>query len=302
MENRSDFQENKSDSQKHLEFKTLVLSSGSFNGISQLGVLSKYEEERAGGVVANIEYFAGTSIGSVICYLLILGYSPISIFNDLLILDLNDLVDFDILGIMKNYGVISFDSICDTLERLTLAKMDYLPSLEELYSLYKKSFTAVTYNLSEKKVEYLNYSTHPDMPCIQAIKMSCTIPGFFHKIIYNNHMFIDGAVADSFPIQHAYENFPKPVLGINIEFTDKKESISSFLDYILQILYISYEANTKISREYARKIMIEDKNSRMINIVVDVDDRFFEKKNVNGKTVISKWGNLFAAGYMLTEL
>ena len=52
---------------------TLVLSSGGVLGIAHVGVI-KYLQYK--NILSNIKCFSGCSVGSLICYYHILGYSP----------------------------------------------------------------------------------------------------------------------------------------------------------------------------------------------------------------------------------
>lgn len=62
------------------EIDTLVIGGGSIKTIASLGALSVLQEK---GILDNITKFAGSSAGSVIVTLLVLGYTPKEI-NDLI--------------------------------------------------------------------------------------------------------------------------------------------------------------------------------------------------------------------------
>jgi predicted acylesterase/phospholipase RssA len=62
-------------------FKGLCISSGGMKGLYYLGVLDYYYEKK---LLDNVKYYAGTSIGSLICLLLIIGYTPKEIFQNIL--------------------------------------------------------------------------------------------------------------------------------------------------------------------------------------------------------------------------
>ena len=53
---------------------------------------------------------------------------------------------------------------------MTEQKLDEVPSLLELYELYNKEFICVTYNLTKKKTEYLNYREYPNLSVLDAIE------------------------------------------------------------------------------------------------------------------------------------
>jgi predicted acylesterase/phospholipase RssA len=57
-----------------------------------------------------------------------------------------------------------------------------------------------TYNLTSRKVEYLNHITYPELSCIDAIRMSCNIPYIFSEFFYKDNEYIDGGLVDNFPL------------------------------------------------------------------------------------------------------
>jgi len=57
--------------------KNLVLSGGGINGIIELGSLKALENL---DLLKNIKNYSGSSIGSIICFLLIIDFSPSDIF------------------------------------------------------------------------------------------------------------------------------------------------------------------------------------------------------------------------------
>ena len=58
--------------------KNLAISGGGSMGIGIIGII-KYLENKH--IIKNIKNYIGTSIGSLICFLLILGYTTNQIYN-----------------------------------------------------------------------------------------------------------------------------------------------------------------------------------------------------------------------------
>jgi len=230
-------------------YKCIVLSGGALKGFNILGGLHYYYENN---LTNNIENYIGTSIGSIICYLLIIGYTPIEILNECIMLDFNNIVDTNINinkinNLINNFGLLNFENLLNNiLIKLNEKKFTYIPSLLELYEITGKSLTICTYNLSKLQVEYINKDTDPHLSCLHAIKMSCNIPLIFDKCIYNNYLYIDGAYYDNFPIKYAIDNLnyfnENEILGIciknNLKFT--KLNDINFMNYIKLILHIPF--------------------------------------------------------------
>jgi hypothetical protein len=68
--------ENETIKEEISHYDTLVLSGGSSKGIIILGALQYLIDNY---LISNIETYIGTSVGSIICYLLLIGYTPIEI-------------------------------------------------------------------------------------------------------------------------------------------------------------------------------------------------------------------------------
>jgi predicted acylesterase/phospholipase RssA len=237
-------------------YKCLVLSGGAFKGFNILGALHYYYENN---LIDNVIDYIGTSIGSIICYLLIIGYTPIELLNESLHLNLNNLVDINlktsenpqsflklINNLINNYGFLNLDQILNIIITLSNKKIKYIPSLLELYETTNKNLIICTYNLSKMQVEYINKDNNPHLSCLHAIKMSCNIPLIFDKCVYNNNLYIDGAYHDNFPIKYAVDNlhyFNKyEILGISIKKNKNNFKLNeiNFINYIKLILYIPF--------------------------------------------------------------
>ena len=57
-----------------LDFDTIVLAGGSTKGLLTLGALQYAYDNN---IIKNINTFIGTSAGAILCFLLIIGYTPI---------------------------------------------------------------------------------------------------------------------------------------------------------------------------------------------------------------------------------
>lgn len=235
----------------------LVLSSGSIYGMAQLGYLQRYHTN---GLLDDISLYVGTSIGSIICFLLSIGYSPYELYLFAEKNKIDQLIEpnFQFLHLIRFYGFLSFDKVNELIEELTLKKMEAIPSLTELHEYTGKEVVFVTYNLTKKSTEYVSYKTHPDISCLDAIRMSCNIPIIFDAFTYNDQMYIDGAVADPFPIAWTTSYIEIGVtyrlLAIQICFENDEKMPTSLFAYIKDILSILYCARTRQANGEAKLI------------------------------------------------
>lgn len=277
-------------------YEILVLSGGGKKGIVQLGVLHAM---CINGVIdfTKLQSFVGTSVGSIICFLLIINYLPVEILSHICSKGSEIKPQINFLELMTNFGMQSIDSMFTILEKITEDKIGFLPTMSELYELYGKHFICVTHNLSadthfdEQETVYIDHISHPNLSCIEAIKMSSNIPLVFSKYIYDKNYYVDGALSDNYPIIYTSNRFPdKKILGICIDrpscsikgVDDKKVNI---MDYMKCLLAISYKMNTTRSRKYVTE------NIHSLTIVVDEPDEFKFDMSVSSNF------QLFSIGY-----
>jgi predicted acylesterase/phospholipase RssA len=212
----------------HDPYNTLILSGGSVNGIIILGALQyMYDKEQ----LHHIKNYYGTSVGSVIAYLLILGYNPTQILLNIISQKLVDnFKKINIINLTNGNGGFDWTSIDEFLLEMTLSKCEQPLTFEDIWKMYGVNFVCCTYNISQREVEYFSYKTHPKLLCTSAIRMSCNLPLFFPRYRYNNDYYVDGGIIDNFPISLAQEG--DIVFGLylsrsgnkNVQKLDKSES------------------------------------------------------------------------------
>ncbi len=199
---------------------SIVLSGGGLHGIMMLGALQNTIDSNI-IILSNINMFVGTSVGSIICYLLIIGLYPTEIITNLIKHqeELNTMtIKFSMMKLFKLEGGISFTHIQCMLEQITLNKTGTLFTMKSLYERYNKILVCVTFNYTTNQIEYITYENYPDLPCILAIKMSCSIPIVFEKCIYNGNHYIDGGVFDNLAIQYPLLNGKSYPIAFNIQY------------------------------------------------------------------------------------
>jgi len=219
-----------------IDFNTIVLCGGSGKGIALLGALQYLIDQK---IINNIDTYIGTSVGTIIGFLLIIGYTPIEIIiymctNNIL----EKVYSFNIVEMINGNGALSFANFQETLEKMTIEKIGILPTLSDLYKKFNKTLILTTYNLTKHKVEYLSYKEYPDLPCLTAIRMSSNLPLIFEPYTYNNSQYIDGGVVDNFPID-VVDKMNKKILGLNIPHKLKEGDMhKNIIEYIYTLLSI----------------------------------------------------------------
>lgn len=256
------------------EYDTLVISGGSMNGLGILGALQFLKDNNK---LENIQNYIGVSVGSIICYLLIIGYTPIEIMvylctNKKIFEKLNK---FDFVNAVKGEGAVSFSLIGDVIERMTVDKIGKVLLIKDIKNLYGKSFTCITYNASKSKQEIINHETCPDLPCITALRMSSNIPLIFEPYKFGDSYFVDGGLSNNFPVdigeelgQHVIAISVKAPTTIDIEKADIMEYLNKML---LIVLNEASSCKNKYKRENTDiiEILCGDKAVKIYEFAID---------------------------------
>lgn len=225
-------------------FKAIVLSGGGSKGLFTLGALQYYYEKK---LIDNVDIYAGTSIGAVICLLLVCGYTPMELFTKIFSVEyFFDILDFNTISdIIQFMGVMSIDRFTDKLKELIEEKFGCIPTLIELYELTRKTLVITVSNITKMKCEYYTYLTQPDLNCLDAIKYSCNLPLIFKSITYDGEYIADGGLMDNFPLQHVDDGKMK-ILGIISLGSDFSMSEAKFIGYFYRIMSLPMNSNTEL--------------------------------------------------------
>lgn len=234
------------------EKKTImILSGGGTKGYAHIGALCALEDKQ---LLQYFNTFVGTSVGSIIISLYLVGYSPTEIWEFIKNYDLKKIKNFHIVNLFKSYGMDSGKKLEDLLKQLIKAKgYDENITLGELHNITKKRLLIATVCLNRQSCIYLSHETHFNLPLYLAVRMSSSIPLMYKPIIYENEFYIDGGCIDNYPI-NLFEDQLDNVLGIYLSNSkNKAKKINGTYQYISLVLGCLFEGSTKnIIRGYEK--------------------------------------------------
>jgi predicted acylesterase/phospholipase RssA len=247
---------------------SIVISGGGLHGIMILGALQKTIDSNM-LVLNTIDMFVGTSVGCIISYLLIIGLYPTEIITHLIKHqeELNTMaIKFSMMKLFKLEGGISFSYIQCMLEQITLHKTGTLFTMKSLYDKFNKILVCVTFNYTTNQIEYISHENYPDLPCVLAIKMSCSIPIIFEKCIYNGNHYIDGGVYDNLPIHYPLLNGKQYPIAFNIQYMyDNHQEHLRFNIYLYELYKILINSSghykCELFQDRAKIIQIKPSNA-----------------------------------------
>jgi len=245
--------------------KILIFSGGGVKGIAYFGVLKALDEL---GILKNIETIATTSVGAMVATLYLFGYSIIELeefyklfeFKNLTIIDELCLDNF--ANLIERFGLDDGKNIIKVISKLAEGKkLNKDITFLELYKHCGKKLIMATTNLTDNKIEYLSYETHPNLKITDGIRMTTCVPLYYEPVILNNKMYVDGGCIDNYPIG-LFKDKLEEVIGFYLNFNPKKEEIKNIKDFLSNIM-------TVLSKNMNNKILNGWENYT-INIITDI--------------------------------
>ena len=185
---------------------------------------------------------------------------------------------------MSGQGVTKWNIIHEFLEKLTINKIGYLPTLLKIRENFNKKLTLCTYNNTKKEMQVLNDETFPDLPCLIAIRMSCNLPLIFDRFKYMNSYYLDGGLIDNFPI-HLVKDEKALCINLYANKILNSDDNFRFLDYIYDIICIPMNETEKLKNQNIKK------SCHVINL--DIKNVKIFEFNISIKTQL----DLFSKGY-----
>jgi predicted acylesterase/phospholipase RssA len=223
---------------KIIDYDTLVLPGAAFKGFYIMGAVDCAMDM---GYLKNVKTYIGTSSGSILCYLLAIGYTPLEI---VLIVYKHKLLErmpyFNLVAMINGNGATSFTYIQESLEKITIDKIGRFLTLGKLRELFGKTLICVSYNMTACLTEYIGPDNYPDLPCITALRMSSNLPLVFDRFKYMDNYYIDGGLTDNFAILKG-EELGTNVFGIHLKMNEKSlkdEPEDGIISYFIRILQI----------------------------------------------------------------
>ena len=229
----------------------ILLGPGGAKGFLEVGCCKKlYEEE---GFLNNVTDWVGVSAGAAICLLLVIGYTPDEI--DEICMNINiidDILSINLDQAKERLGLLKIKTVEDALNKRVRDKLDCIPTLQHLYMLTGKTYTAVTYNTDKMREEYLNRHTEPTLSCIEAALMSMSIPGFIQPRKYKGCVYVDGAIAAPYPVLQYDDG--RNVLGIYISSeNDNYSSDKKFSNFGYRLIQAGMKRSRDMEIKYSSK-------------------------------------------------
>lgn len=247
----------------------LLLGSGGVKGFLTIGSLMFFEKTK---LLKNIKKIVGISIGSVIGLFYVVGCSITEILEISLMTQLSEVMtNIDIVNIMRTNGLVSHDIFRKKMNDKVTEKFGFVPTLQQLHMMTGYEFEVVVSNLDNDEAEYFNHQTQPNLSCVEAVLMSMSIPLLFQTYMYNNHIYMDGAICDPFPI-HRYPKDKVFAIMLKSTHDDPKESFYNYLAKVIQTLTSTKLRSIEVPR-HCKILNLEYKVNDTIGMKITFEKR-----------------------------
>jgi predicted acylesterase/phospholipase RssA len=220
--------------------KHIVISGGGPTGLLSYGA-AKHLAQQGFWSPDTIETIYGTSIGALIGAILCLKHEW-STLDDYIIKRPWEKVIVDSLEMLELFsckGVAKMKLLDDIMRPLLESKdLTLAVTLREFYEYSHISLNVFTVELNAFRKVQMSHATHPDLPLMDAIKMSSCVPMLFQPILRDGCCYIDGGVMVNYPLRECLEDTqcsPHEVLGLRNLWNNPNEGIgiqSSLLEYL----------------------------------------------------------------------
>lgn len=204
----------------------LVLSGGGAKGLAHIGVLKVIDS-----LGIQIDYVAGTSMGSMIGALYVSGYSGKQIDSIFSSLDFNNIINDNLPREAKTFReressekyaiTLPFDDFKLKLPSAwsrgqnvynLLSKLIMNANIVEDFSKLPIPFFCMATDVETGKAVILDHGN-----LSQAVMASSALPTLFQPVIINDRILIDGGVANNYPIDELRAKGMDIIIGVDVQ-------------------------------------------------------------------------------------
>jgi predicted acylesterase/phospholipase RssA len=183
--------------------EVLVLSGGGMKGVASLGATAALHKA---GALKNVHTVVGTSAGALVAAALATGRAGPALLMGLACQRRSGGYrgDIDLGSFLTTFGIDDGGHLDHWIHTL-LGGRTY--TFRQLQQVHGKRLVVCATNLTRRGPQYFCPEDHPDMDVALALRMSCTIPLYFAAVRHEGGIYVDGAVADNFPIAWASDRY-----------------------------------------------------------------------------------------------
>lgn len=275
-----------------MSFRNIVFSAGAMSGLSFVGAWRALEEL---SLTTDIVGFSGCSIGSIMAFLVSIGYTGDELQDLAYSLKYKDLSDFQILYALDNLGLDTGNKIVHLLEELLerktgSRKMTFL----EHFQITGRELWINAACVEHDKCYYYSMKNSPDMDILVAVRMSISLPWIMAAVRYNGLTYIDGGFHDPCPV-HMFPSDQTLVLRTkNILRIDPNEH--EFIRHTSTILFSAYQRLHSHLKDMMSEYNVIWIDTGLSAIALDVSRKQRKRLVLIGYNTLKTWSEQRAQG------
>ena len=209
--------------------ETLVLSGGGMKGVASLGAVTAL---RRAGALRHVTRVVGTSAGALVAAALAVNRASAGLLDELA--ELRYVPDVDLSRLLGSFGLDSGRHLDLWIAALLGAGAPY--TFASIRQRHGMDLVVCATDLTSRRAEYFGPDTTPDMDVATALRMSCAIPLYFAAVSHERRLYVDGAVADNFPMDWAARRYGiETTLGICFR-PRPADPARSLEDYVMALI------------------------------------------------------------------
>lgn len=206
------------------DFDTLVIGSGGARGYLALGTVMGLLDS---GYLRRTHTYVGTSVGSLVAAALAAELDLRDVLAALGATAFNP--DFD-LGTLESGWGLDGSSLREFLDTL-LAPLEGV-TFGALHERTRKKLVVCCTNVTDSRAEYFSADTAPEVPVLDALCASCSVPMIFTPVKIGGKLFVDGAVVDALPLGQGRGH----TLGLTFSFTSPEQEFGSWVEFLTGVV------------------------------------------------------------------
>lgn len=288
-----------------MTIKHLVISGGGPIMVQILAAIQELEKAEYLNM-SDICSIYGTSAGAIIAVIISLHFDWETLNDYIIKRPWHDVFPIKVQNILDAYtkkGIFDYKTIEKCFKPLFDAKDISLQiTLREFYELTKIDVHMFAFEVNEYKVVDISHETHPTIPVLKAVQMTCALPVLLTPVFLDdNKCYMDGGVGCNYPLNFCVESGKNPdeILGFKNKYCENgKKDItedSTLLDYILNFLF---KAINNVQNNYIQPVIknevICDADYLSFDMLkdalssVEVRKQLFERGRENAKTFLTQ--------------
>lgn len=255
--------------------QVLILGHGGMYIFKMIGFLTAIDDK---GMLKDVEAICGVSTGALIGLLLICGYKPREIVEQLILfkeLEENGYYEMD----NYNNNVLPTRNIRNKLEKIVSDKIGFVPTLRGLDTITSIKFYVTTIEDNEPII--ISSKTHPNILCIDVVIMSMNKISKNSHIEYNGKKYQDGNLANPYPILY-FDNNLNYILGLYTKVNNHFDILNISIEQRIKEIILSSSdkcINVCIENDYIKDINVEY-NAKILLEGFNIGNKFYNNLNL----------------------